>query len=109
VIYRPIPGCPDYYGGTDGSIVSALSGKTLKLQPNKKSGHLQVWIYSLYRYAHTLIAAAYLGERPEGLEVCHDNGNPQDNRPCNLYYGTHSQNMLDQVRHGTHRWSKLVQ
>lgn len=30
----------------------------------------------------------------------------QDNRPVNLYHGTRSQNIYDQVRHGTHRNSR---
>src|SRR5690606_32157657 len=49
-----------------------------------------------------LVAAAFLGPRPEGSEVCHINGDPADNRVENLRYGSRSENVLDQVRHGVH-------
>ena len=54
---------------------------------------------------HRLVAAAFLGECPAGQVVRHLDGNPANNAASNLAYGTHSQNLLDQVRHGTHRSS----
>lgn len=55
---------------------------------------------------HTLIARAFLGERPEGLNVCHKDGNKLNNSADNLYYGTHSDNTRDAVQHGTHNFLK---
>lgn len=54
------------------------------------------------RPIHRLVAAAFLGERPEGLVVCHGNGDCYDNRAANLRYDTRSENNHDAVRHGTH-------
>lgn len=51
---------------------------------------------------HALVAAAFLGPRPDGMEVCHNNGRHHDNRSSNLRYDTHAANQLDQVAHGTH-------
>lgn len=51
---------------------------------------------------HRLVMAAFVGPCPDGIEVCHNNGNPADNRLSNLRYGTHSENQLDQVKHKTH-------
>lgn len=51
---------------------------------------------------HALVALAFIGPRPEGMEVRHLNGNPADNRLVNLAYGTHAENVADQLRHGTH-------
>lgn len=51
---------------------------------------------------HLLVAAAFHGPRPAGLEVRHLNGDPADNRAANLAYGTHAENMRDRVRHGRH-------
>lgn len=48
---------------------------------------------------------AFIGPPPEGMEVCHNNGNPRDNRVVNLRYDSTRQNILDQVRHGTHNMS----
>jgi hypothetical protein len=36
------------------------------------------------------------------MECRHRNGNPTDNRPENLAWGTPTQNALDKILHGTH-------
>lgn len=51
---------------------------------------------------HVLVAEAFLGPRPEGHEVCHNDGDRDNNCLTNLRYDTHSGNMLDAVSHGTH-------
>jgi HNH endonuclease len=38
---------------------------------------------------------AFVGPRPEGLEIRHLNGNPSDNRLTNLEYATRSRNVMD--------------
>lgn len=45
-----------------------------------------------------LVALAFLGPCPEGLEVCHNDGNPQNDRLNNLRYDTHKSNMEDASR-----------
>lgn len=47
--------------------------------------------------SHRLIAAAFLGECPEGMEVDHINGNTLDNRAINLQYLTPDENRLKYV------------
>lgn len=49
---------------------------------------------------HQLVAEAFLGARPDGLEVCHNNSNAHDNRVGNLRYDTHVANIQDAVRIG---------
>jgi hypothetical protein len=57
------------------------------------------------RRLHRLVAAAFVdGHQPE-LDACHINGDKADNRAENLKWGTRSENIRDQVRHGTHRSS----
>ena len=51
---------------------------------------------------HRLVMEAFVGPCPDGREVCHNNGDPSDNRRANLRYDTRSANVLDAVRHGTH-------
>lgn len=53
-------------------------------------------------YIHTLVAAAFIGPRPEGLNICHNDGDPSNNYVGNLRYDTQGSNMLDRVLHGTH-------
>ena len=50
---------------------------------------------------HRLVMEAFVGPRPEDMEVRHGPGGPKDNRLCNLSYGTKSQNELDKYRDGT--------
>jgi len=53
---------------------------------------------------HTLVALSFLGERPEGAEVCHLDGDKDNNCVENLYYGTSSDNTKDSLQHGTHNF-----
>ncbi len=50
---------------------------------------------------HRLIALTFLGPCPEGLEVCHNDGDPTNNRLDNLRYDTHVGNEADKILHGT--------
>lgn len=52
---------------------------------------------------HRLVATAFLGPRPDGLETRHLDGNAGNPRLENLRYGTPSQNAFDRIRHGTNR------
>jgi hypothetical protein len=49
---------------------------------------------------HRLVLSAFVGDAPEGMECCHNNGDPFDNRLENLRWGTHKDNMQDCVDHG---------
>jgi hypothetical protein len=49
---------------------------------------------------HRLVAEAFHGKCPEGREVCHANHVRDDNRPENLHYGTHAENLRESIRDG---------
>lgn len=49
-----------------------------------------------------LVLLAFVGPRPEGMEVCHNDGNPRNNRLDNLRYDTRKGNFADKLKHGTH-------
>ena len=53
-------------------------------------------------FVYTLVIAAFVGPRPEGYDICHNNGDSADDRIGNLRYDTTSENIRDAVRHGTH-------
>jgi hypothetical protein len=53
-------------------------------------------------YVHILVARAFLGKRPKGMQVCHKDGNPANPKLSNLRYDTPTGNALDRHRHGTH-------
>lgn len=50
---------------------------------------------------HRIVMAAFKGPAPEGLEVCHNDGNRANNNLENLRYDTHQANMDDKYRHGS--------
>jgi len=78
------------------------------LRPSLRAdGHLQVnlWRGGNYRTrkVHQLVAEAFIGPRPDGMEVCHNDGDPVNNDLFNLRYDTQSENGRDVVRHGRHK------
>jgi hypothetical protein len=50
---------------------------------------------------HVLVAAAFLGPRPEGYQVAHFDGDKMNARLDNLRYATPVENAQDKHRHGT--------
>ena len=84
--------------------VGRIKGKALRTPPNE-DGYPRVNLStqgkSRARRVHALVAEAFIGPRPDGMDVCHGDGDPENNHVDNLRYGTHSENMLDSVRHGT--------
>jgi hypothetical protein len=68
------------------------------------SGYLQVCLHkngdSRMWLVHHLVTRAFIGPRPEGLEVRHGKNGKLDNSLANLCYGTHKQNCEDRIRDG---------
>lgn len=52
---------------------------------------------------HRLVAVAFLGPLPAGLQTRHLDGDPGNNALSNLRYGTPSENQQDSIQHGTMR------
>lgn len=59
------------------------------------------------RYVHDLVAAAFIGPKPSGMDVLHGNDRPTDNRAVNLSYGTRQKNIRDMVARGRHRTARI--
>ena len=116
--WRPIPGWEDRYEVSSEGRVRSLDtfvtnqfgvtwcrcGKVRALWTDPK-GYAHATLYrgnQGQRYAvHVLVMAAFVGERPEGAHVCHNDGNPSNNHLTNLRYDTASANQLDRALHGT--------
>ncbi len=114
--WLPVIGHENYYEVSNyGRVKRVAPGNHTRpgfiLKPNKvRSGYL---IYALYKngvktyhLAHTLVLAAFVHPRPEGMEGCHNDGDRENNRLDNLRWDTHSNNQLDMVKHGTHPESR---
>ena len=48
---------------------------------------------------HHLVAAAFIGPRPAGMVICHNDGNRNNNRAENLRYDTQANNIADMHNH----------
>jgi hypothetical protein len=95
-----IPTLENHYASTsDGRIYSAKS--ECFLQPFRNGqGYLRVALYvdgrKINRTVHSLVAACFLGPRPDGRHVNHIDGNKANNRRENLEYVTPLENALHQ-------------
>src|SRR5262245_4122456 len=115
-------GFPGYRVGDDGSVWSQLvripchgfayrtGGQWTRLRLYKDSrpgkGYLRVVLHDRRRgrhrfSVHRLILEAFVGPCPEGMECCHHDGNPANNRLANLRWDTRRQNQPDARRHGS--------
>lgn len=115
VEFRPVPGLHGYRADSDGNIwtcrplrygCDTLGTNWRKLKTcTGVRGYAVVCVRRDFKtgiaYAHQLVASAFLGERPAGFDLCHNNGDKLDNRPSNLRYDTRRNNQLDRNRHGT--------
>lgn len=102
VLYRPVPALVDVYAGTDGSIISSEYG-VLEQKLYCRDKYPQVYIPGQGQFdVHRLVAAAYLGEQPDGIHVRHADGMKINNVPGNFSYGTPRDNVRDAIEAGTH-------
>jgi hypothetical protein len=103
--WRPIEGYPDYEVSSLGRVRSLKWGKVRILKASRGAqDYRAVDLYAnrvrVTLLVHRLVARAFLGPRPDGLETRHLSGDKADNSVANLRYGTHSENMQDRVLHG---------
>jgi hypothetical protein len=73
------------------------------LKPMVPEGYARVRLGGQWRSVHQLVLEAFVGPRPDGMQVCHVDGVSTNNHLENLRWGTVSENQLDRVRHGTHQ------
>lgn len=108
--WRPIPSFPSYEASSEGRVRRVAPGMGARvgriLRPGRSTGgYLKVVLSEggvvRTRKVHQLVAEAFHGPRPDGMDTCHENGVRTDNRACNLRYDTRKGNFADKARHGT--------
>lgn len=107
--WKDIPTALGYQASTSGRVrrvvpeTSKKYGKTLKTRPNNCGYHyvsISVGGKQVTRYVHHLVAEAFLGPRPDGYVVSHENDNKDDNNLSNLLYRTYSDNVQRAYKSG---------
>jgi len=78
--------------------------KSRVLSPGVQSNnYLGIWLYanskSISRLVHHLVAEAFIGPRPDGMDVDHVNGDRTNNSVANLRYLTIAKNRSANHRH----------
>jgi hypothetical protein len=103
-VWRPVVGYEGVYEVSDrGNVrrikpgIATRPGKVLKPFPHSE-GYLRVSLSvnckAVNKYIHVLVAEAFYGPCPEGMEVNHKNTEKTDNQLSNLEFMTHGENTL---------------
>lgn len=104
--WKPIPGSK--YEASSLGRVRSPRGNILKPYNHGLGYHLVGMKFDhepkvVTRTVHRLVALAFHGPRPEGLDIAHGNCIKTDNRPSNLRYATRSENLQDSFAMGEFR------
>lgn len=108
--WRMIPGFSAYSVSEDGQV--RRDKQVYKFRPGPVSRSINdrgYWKTSLKGddgrnrtiTVHTLVALAFLGPRPDGAVICHNDGNPTNARYTNLRYDTPKSNTADAIAAGS--------
>lgn len=103
----PYPEDTRYWVTTEGHVYSTCTNRWLKPGRMNRFGHVSVAIgRGNSKCVHYLVLRTFIGPRPDGCDVAHENGVGGDNRLCNLAYKTRSENNKDMARHGKRRFTQ---
>lgn len=103
--FRPLRRFPGYSISEHGLVWSDLSGCCLRWWLAKGYAVLKLRRggRTVCVSVHRLVAEAFIGPRPDGMDVCHNDNNRLNNHYANLRYDTRRGNLADRDRHGTHQ------
>lgn len=110
--WKPVPGFEGRYEVSDqGRVWSAVTKRILRPAPTSK-GYLTVQLYYDERpkrgksfCVHDLVAAAFIGPKPDGMQVDHGREGKQCNAVRNLEYVTPAVNVQRCVERGRTQYS----
>jgi hypothetical protein len=113
----PVSWAPGYYGGDDGRVYSTrcpsggvrsrprpLNTTERRTSSAPRGYHncaLRVGGGRLDTYIHAVVCSVFRGERPDGHETSHLDGDTSNNRPENVAWETRKENQRRRLLHGT--------
>jgi hypothetical protein len=105
-IWLPIVGYESLYEvSNEGQIRNIRTGKLKVFTNDKQKRRPFVGLWRNNKicviYPHKAVLEAFVSARPKGMEACHNDGNPFNNRLDNLRWDTPRNNQLDRIKHGT--------
>ncbi|MDL2273427.1 HNH endonuclease [Oscillospiraceae bacterium OttesenSCG-928-G22] len=121
-LWKDIPGFEGRYQASNQGRIKSLQRKVrchngyrtvteriLRPACTKSDPHLSVVLGKGQPGAlvHYLVAITFLGPRPDGMDICHIDGNPINNSVENLRYDSRTENIKDVLRVGK-KWRKLT-
>ena len=94
-----------YEVSNHGQVRSKITNKIKKQTIDKKTNrfYLGLWVNNKQTIVkpHRLVLDAFVGKCPDGMECCHNDGNPFNNHLSNLRWDTPKNNHADKIKHGT--------
>lgn len=104
VTYKQHPTLSSYLAGDDGNIFSRHTGRFIKGGRHTDGYPQAVFCQDGKRISkpfHVVILEAFVGPQSPGQCARHLNDKKDDNRLCNLCWGTYAENVADAKRNGT--------
>jgi hypothetical protein len=84
-------------------VTARLKGKLLRSASNLSGHRFVVLTGQRIHSVHTLVLNAFTGPSPDGMECCHNDGDPSNNVHSNLRWDTRSNNIKDDFRSGVRK------
>lgn len=109
--WLPVPGTAGRYEVSSLGRFRCIYKSCVRVREGciRKPGYRTVSVNGRQAFRHVLVARTFHGEPLPGQEVRHLNGVAGDDRPENLRWGTHAENVQDSLRHGTHNMSRKTE
>lgn len=103
--WRDVVGYEDQYSVSDEGLVRTKKNGVIRRGRPGDKGYLRLQMskdgVAKMKKVHLLVAAAFLGPCPDGMQCCHDVGIKTRNAKGNLRWDTPKGNQADRVTHGT--------
>lgn len=93
------------YTSRYGTFLMKFNGKILQQNSPNRAGHLSVCLSKNnkqhLRWVHRLVLESFVGIAPKNMQCRHLDGVPTNNMLSNLRWGTHLEDRADMLCHGT--------